>query len=179
MIVLLFAATLAAEPAVTLGAEPGAGLPTGALVLPSAAFTLPIVEGEAVTRGGADRGLVTVKSAAVDQNLSWEPVVGDMEATARHELGLVRRASAQSGTSTATEGTLTETEVAGRRALTWQARVDNTLFLGTTFDCPDARVVLVSFGSTNAHVRRAHGRSLAGAVCAASAAAAPTPWGPS
>jgi hypothetical protein len=55
--------------------------------------------------------------------------------------------------------------VDGAPAIAWEGQAGQTLFLGAVFDCPKARVMVVTSGRA-ADLRDRHAAAVAGATCA-------------
>lgn len=151
------------------GPAGGAGLRGGPPLTERAPgpFVVPTLPGEGDRRGSADGGVWIVEDRTASQVLSWEPPMGTLERTAAHERALVGRAAVRADAQPPPPGALTRRDVAGVPAVAFEVRVERTAFVGTAWDCPSVRVVLVTFGRRLAAVRRLHQRSLAHARCEA------------
>lgn len=128
-------------------------------------FYVPVLQGEAELHpeSSAAEGVTTLRHDKLFQTLGWEPAEGSLTDAALHKRGLVYQALQRAVPADAPKPAVTE--VAGTAGLSWEVDGGPTLFVGTSWHCPDLRVELTTFGPDAALVRAQHKASLAGADC--------------
>ncbi|MCB9777028.1 MAG: hypothetical protein H6742_00525 [Alphaproteobacteria bacterium] len=148
----------------------GPALPEmGPVDLPAAFSATLVVEGrETSERSSATAGLTKARSAHVDQALGWSVPRGPLADEVQHERSLVYIAMDRDPPAQLDAPSLSRVD--GREALSWTVDAGETVFFGTSLDCPGGpRVALTTYGTAGHPVEQVHQATLATLRCGATA----------